>query len=365
MGGAESAARPDEVSDARRHVPVVRPDDDQVVAVVSYSGRDRARFEAEPPDETQADSSAGLVAFDDGDLRDVPSGVGRGEAARDARILQDGPREDLSGDDLDHADPPGADRNEKAVDGEIRDAHRAPGGENGPPLFPHGPAVRRRETAALVDGADAESLEVRNDGEIGQTAGGDGPAVGEAHVEGGVDRGHPDGRDRIDSRRDGPPEVFVHMPAVEQVVDVLVVGNEEEAGGRLRRDQGGQGRDVLLGRSFADHDRHAEPQLFPGLLDPRALVVRADSRRDVRRQVLAGDERGVAVDPPAVPGADFPEDLRVPREDTGHVHHLRDAQDTRPAKGLPDSGGRDSAAGRLETGGRNAGGGHEVDVEGK
>ena len=257
------------------------------------------------------------MAFDDGDLRDVPSGVGRGEAARDARILQDGPREDLSGDDLDHADPPGADRNEKAVDGEIRDAHRAPGGENGPPLFPHGPAVRRRETAALVDGADAESLEVRNDGEIGQTAGGDGPAVGEAHVEGGVDRGHPDGRDRIDSRRDGPPEVFVHMPAVEQVVDVLVVGNEEEAGGRLRRDQGARAEmffSVVPSRIMI---------VMPSLSFSRASSIRVHSwseripRRDVRRQVLAGDERGVAVDPPAVPGADFPEDLRVPERTPG------------------------------------------------
>ena len=141
-----------------------------------------------------------------------------------------------------------------------------------------------------------EVLEVVDDDEVRQIAGGDGPPVVEEVVPGGVVAGHLDGQDGVHPAADGLPDVVVDVALLQQVAGVLVVAAEHAPVGVLGGQQGQQGLQIPGGGALPDHDELAPLQLGDGVGRVGALVVGVDPGGDVGVQVVAGEARGVAVD---------------------------------------------------------------------
>ena len=101
--------------------------------------------------------------------------------------------------------------------------------------------VFHHEDASLVDLLDVEVLEIIDDDEVGQIAGGDGAAVVQQEVPGGVVAGGLDGGDGVSAQGDGLFYDVVDVALFQQVVGVLVVGAEHTAFNIFVAQQGGEG----------------------------------------------------------------------------------------------------------------------------
>ena len=94
-------------------------------------------------------------------------------------------------------------------------------------------AVIHHENALLVDLLDVEVLEIVDDDEVCQIAGGNGAPVVQQEVPGGVVAGHLDGSDGVGTQGDGLLHDVVDVALFQQVVGVLIVGAEHAAVGIL------------------------------------------------------------------------------------------------------------------------------------
>ena len=91
------------------------------------------------------------------------------------------------------------------------------------------------QLAPLIDHFNIKILEIINDNEIGQIAGGDGAAVIEQEVARRVVAGDLDGQDRVRAVLvDGLAADVVDVPLLQKIVRVLVVRAEHAALGVLR-----------------------------------------------------------------------------------------------------------------------------------
>ncbi len=86
---------------------------------------------------------------------------------------------------------------------------------------------------------------------------------------------------------------------VQQLLGVPVVGDEAAPAHVEVVYHGQKPGHVLGGRALAHHHPHTRAELLQRLVWPDALVVAADSGRDISLQELTDDPRGVAVDRPA------------------------------------------------------------------
>ena len=121
---------------------------------------------------------------------------------------------------------------------------------------------------------------------------------------------------------------------------------------------------VMAARTLAQHHVHATRQLVERLLGNRRLVVGDNARRSIGIEVLAGNERCMAVNllgRRLVSGVDASTGLGVGHKDTRQVHHLAQAKNIARILGkkrLHVSGGNHSA--RLLIGQRGHARGHHV-----
>ncbi len=72
----EAAAAFDQGIDRNRHIPVIRPDHAEVVAVVADAGSQRAVADAETVHKAQTGPRFAAVAGQHGQLQHIPAGVG-------------------------------------------------------------------------------------------------------------------------------------------------------------------------------------------------------------------------------------------------------------------------------------------------
>ena len=143
-----------------------------------------------------------------------------------------------------------------------------------------------------------------------------------------------------------------------------VVGDEKEAsgvGGRHQRQEISQ----ILGRAaLPQHDMHSGSQLLSRLIYGGALVIRADAGSDVGRQIPPREAGRVPVHRPALRQCQLGHHLCISQEDAGIVHHLRQAQDPILLHERSEILCPQACSSRLQIGGRNAGGQHDIDIEG-
>ena len=99
----DPAAAVREPPDGRGHRCVVHPDDDDVVCIVRDRRGERAALEPEAPDEAEPDPARAEVPLDDGDLREVSLRIRERFAGVRRDRLDERVRDDLAGDDPDHA----------------------------------------------------------------------------------------------------------------------------------------------------------------------------------------------------------------------------------------------------------------------
>ena len=100
--------------------------------------------------------------------------------------------------------------------------------------------VIHHENALLVDLLDVEVLEIVDDDEVCQIAGGNAAPVVQQEVPGGVVAGHLDRGDGVGPQRDGLLHDIVDVALFQQVIGMLIVCAEHAAVGVLAGEQGHQ-----------------------------------------------------------------------------------------------------------------------------
>jgi hypothetical protein len=110
---------------------------------------------------------------------------------------------------------------------------------------------------------------------------------------------------------------------------VAVVRAERDEGREPFGEDRHQGMQVLGDRALADEDVHALADLLQRLLGGGAFVLGADAGRQIAVQIIAAQQRRVAVDMVAVEGVELGEADRVLVDDAREIHEFGKADDLR------------------------------------
>ncbi len=102
------------------------------------------------------------------------------------------------------------------------------------------------------------------------------------------------------------------MALLGDVERIAVVGAEREIRRQALGDDRHQGVQVLGDRAFADEDMHALADLFQRFVGGGAFVVGADAGGEIAVEVVAREQRRVAVDMAALEGVELGEADRDP-----------------------------------------------------
>ena len=151
------------------------------------------------------------------------------------------------------------------------------------------------------------------------------------------------------------------MPTPEQIVRVFVVGGEHAAAVQLGLNQGKKRIEIVRGGTFPDHDELSAPELVHGVLQIAAFVIGVYPGSNICVQVGSGQRRRMAVDffVMALCSKNFFENLAIPVQDTGIIHHFREAEHPRMRIKHVDVPVRKRGTRFIQRGGGNAGGEHE------
>ena len=146
-----------------------------------------------------------------------------------------------------------------------------------------------------------------------------------------------------------------------------VIRAEQEAAQVFRRHGFHQVRQVVAGRTIAQHDVHAGAQPFFYVVEAEAFVVRTDLCRCIGLQVFAMQARAVAVDglPGVVGSEELIEDGVIAIQDARAVHEFTDAEDAVIRQGRGHIRRFQDGAAVVERRRRHARRHHEADVEGR
>ena len=272
------------------HLLLAGAHDDDVVGVVGDAGGHGAGLQAVALDIAQADVVGVLMPLDDGDLENVVLHV---DVVNVAGVLGD----DLPGYQTDDGVGTAVLEIVRCQLAEVEGVMGA--------VDQIGVDLRRGEVTKLavihqltplIDHFNIEILEIINDNEIGQIAGGDGAAVIEQEVAGGGVAGGLYGDDGVNAQRNGLFHDVVDMTLFQEVVGVLVVSAEHAAIHILAAQQGDKCLQIAGGGALADHDELAALQLGQSVIQIGALVVGVHAGGYVGVEVVAAEAGGVAVD---------------------------------------------------------------------
>ena len=286
VGDDEPAAELAQPSHRAEHRGVVGADDDQVVRVVGDGRAERAAAEAEAADEAEPDPAGLEVALEDGDLGEVAGRVGDREPVPGRQLVDERRRDDLVGDEPDHARLAAAPRDRQVGRLEPADVDGA--------LHPLRHDDRRDladRPAALQDALGQERDEVVEEEDVGPAAGRDRPEVVEAVVGGRVQaRQH----DRVlggDAEGDRVADDRVDVTVVGDVLGLAVVGAERQPARPVLGDERDERLQVARARALADQQPEPGAQALAPLLERRGLVVGLDPGRGVGVQLPVRSDR--------------------------------------------------------------------------
>ena len=340
------------------HLLLAGAHDDDVVGVVGDAGGHGAGLQAVALDIAQADVVGVLMPLDDGDLENVVLHV---DVVNVAGVLGD----DLPGHQTDDGVGTAVLEIVRCQLAEVEGVMGA--------VDQIGVDLRRGEVtklavihqlAPLIDHFNIEILEIINDNEIGQIAGGDGAAVIEQEVAGGGVAGGLYGDDGVNAQRNGLFHDVVDMTLFQEVVGVLVVSAEHAAIHILAAQQGDKCLQIAGGGALADHDELAALQLGQSVIQIGALVVGVHAGGYVGVEVVAAEAGGVAVDLLVVRlgGDDLFHYLRVAVHGAHKVHHFRKTLYAGVVIEGVDGAVIQHGAGLVQRRGGHAGGQHEAHV---
>ena len=149
---------------------------------------------------------------------------------------------------------------------------------------------------------------------------------------------------------------------------MLVVGAEHTTAEIfLGFDEGHQSLQIPGGGALPDHDELTQFQFFHGVVNVRALVVGVDAGGDVGVQVGAGKTGGVTVNLLVVRlrRDDLGDGGGIGGDDAGEIHHFRKTQNPGVVKEAVDVPVVQIRAAFIQRRRRDAGGNHEVRVQGQ
>ena len=143
---------------------------------------------------------------------------------------------------------------------------------------------------------------------------------------------HRNGDHRVNADLDSHAAGVVDHTGRKCVGGSTVVGRKAAAAGtggvfQQHRRQVGQ---IMAARTFAQHHIHAAGQLVECLLGNRRLMISDNARRGIGIEVLAGNERRMAVNLPGrrlVGSIDASTGLGIGHKDARQVHHLAQTKD--------------------------------------
>jgi hypothetical protein len=119
------------------------------------------------------------------------------------------------------------------------------------------------------------------------------------------------------------------MALLGDVERIAVVGAEREEGRQPLGQDRHQRVQVLGDGALADEDMHALADLFERLLGGRAFMIGADAGGEIAVQVIAAQERRVAIDMAVPEGVELGEAAGSLWMTPGKVHELGKADDLR------------------------------------
>jgi len=186
-------------------------------------------------------------------------------------------------------------------------------------------------------------------------------AAAQAEGAGGGDGGGPVDRQRLDAMGNSGADHVVEMALLGDVERVAVIGAERQEGREALGDDRHQGVEILGDGAFAHQDMHALADLLHGFVRRRAFVLGADARRQVAVQVVAAQQRRVAIDVVAPEGVELGEAARILVDDAREIHEFGQTDDLRMV-----AEGQEFFDGQIGAGGFQMGGGHaggELDAD--
>src|SRR5665811_147816 len=271
-----------------QQIDVVRSDRHDVVRVVANRAGDCAMFESKSMHETHTDPSGGVMALDTGELHQISRWIGDRETAFLRWIHGKRAGDYLVGDDIDRDHCPVQRQAEvrKVEWGEIDRGcqvcwHWMFGEVHG------AGAVGRNHAASEPCFPYLELLEIGvQDNQIGLVAGGERSDISELPVGRWIPCRHRDRPYRFETGVDHGAENVVDMPTMKEIMSVAIIGGEATAAPGGISDQGQKVERIPFGRSLAQHEHHAGFQLAASFVQPGGLMVGADTRAGVRRDVV-------------------------------------------------------------------------------
>jgi len=296
-----------------------------------------------PAHEPEPDSSRAQVALHDSELRQVAFRVGERLTGALRRLLDEGIGDDLARHEPDHACVAAVPRDAELLGAERADPHGVPH-----PFRHLGERDLLYRTPVLEHELGFEALEVRQHEHVGLVAGSERAEVPEPMPGGRIERRHHDCILGRDPGLDGAAHHRVDVPFRCDVLRLSVVRAERDPSRPELTDERQQGVEVARTGSLPDQQPHPQPQPFAALLRRHGFVVGADSRSDVRVQVLSDHARRVPVDVRRMVEPQLFELTLVAGDDAGEVHHLGEPDHAPPPQQSLEVSGRQPPARRLE-----------------
>ena len=180
------------------------------------------------------------------------------------------------------------------------------------------------QLAALIYHFDIEIVEIINDNEVAQIAGGNGTAVVQQEVPGGGVAGGLYGDNGIHTQRNGLFHDVVDVALFQQVIGMLVIGAEHTTIHIFAAQQRHQCFQIAGGSALTDHDKLAALQLCQSIVEIGAFMVGIHAGCDVGIEIVAAETGGVPVDLLVVGlgGHDLFHHLGITVDGADKVHHL-------------------------------------------
>ncbi len=294
-------------------------------------------LQPEAGDEGPADVSILAVTLDHRDLGEIGLRIREALSARRRNVSGQAVGDHAAGRDPDDREL-AASAGDPEVAGSDRPAFHAVEADRG-----HRFAGREQVVADDAAGGDhplhRAGGKIPDEDDVGAPAGRDHAAIAKAKGIGRRPARHAIDMVQRTAEADQRPDHVVEMAFLGDIERIAVVGAQAHEARRVGVEELGERVQVLGDRALADEDGETLLQLLAPVRGDRGLVVGADAGGKIAVQVVAADERGVAVDMPVLEGDQLVEHVRIGGQHAGEIHELGEADHLRVRPHRQEIGG--------------------------